>query len=283
MRLLWLADVLRAAGLTVVEHAGWQNRAAAGSWSPTYGVVHATAAPRSQADDVQARIVRDGRPGLPGPIAVACVDRAGRWHVLAAGRCNTTLVGTAGPFAGQGNTSAIGVEACNDNVTEPWPDVQYDAYVRGWAAICRRLGWAAGRLVGHKEHTPGHKTDPTFNMTNFRTAVTRAMEDDVNITDRVPWPNSKIRARMVAAGWNPAGLTISELLTYTFEFAAEDLAPDELDAVEAAAAEGARAGVLASADALAAAVVARLPPDLDLTKADVEAAVRAVFADAGAA
>jgi hypothetical protein len=180
MAITWLADVLRGAGLTVVEHAGWKTRAIDGDWSPRYGIVHATAAPRSQSDTDQIRIVRDGRTGLRGPIANACVDRAGRWHVLAAGRCNTTIEGTAGPYQGLGNTYALGVEACNDNVDEPWLAVQYDSYVRGWAAIARKLGWTPERLRGHKEHTPGHKTDPTFNMTAFRGRVAAVLAGEDN-------------------------------------------------------------------------------------------------------
>lgn len=183
-RLLWLADVLRAAGLTVVEHAGWQTHARPGDWDPLYGVVHATAAPRTQTDSVQIGIVRNGRSDLPGPIANACVDRLGRWHVLSAGRCNTTLAGTAGPYKGLGNTNGLGVEACNDNQGEPWPAVQYDAYVRGEAAICRRLGWTAAHLVGHKEHCPGRKTDPTFDMDRFRRDVAAVLNgDDVAFDD----------------------------------------------------------------------------------------------------
>lgn len=178
MRITWLAGVLRAAGLTVVEHAGWEARAVAGTWEPRFGIVHATAAPAGQDDDVQVRIVRDGRTDLTGPIANACVDRAGRWHVLAAGRCNTTVAGTAGPYDGRGNSGALGVEACNDNRSEPWPPVQYDSYVRGWAAIARRLGWSAQQLRGHKEHTPGRKTDPTFDMRAFRSHVQAAIEED---------------------------------------------------------------------------------------------------------
>jgi hypothetical protein len=180
MAITWLADVLRAAGLTVVEHAGWRTRAVDGSWSPRYGIVHATAAPRTQSDTDQVRIVRDGRTGLRGPIANACVDRAGRWHVLAAGRCNTTIEGTAGPYQGLGNTYALGVEACNDNVDEPWMAVQYDAYVRGWAAIARKLGWTSERLRGHKEHTPGHKTDPNFSMATFRSRVAAVLAGEDN-------------------------------------------------------------------------------------------------------
>jgi len=188
MTLTWLADELRAAGLVVVEHPGWTTHARPGGWDPRFGVVHATAAPRAQADDVQVRVVRDGRADLPGPIANAVIDRQGRWHVVSAGRCNSTLAGTAGPYRGKGNTYALSTEACNDNRGEPWPDVQYASYVRGWAAWCRRLGWNPGRLVGHKEHTPGRKTDPTFDMDRFRAdvaAVLAGEDDDMQLTDKV--------------------------------------------------------------------------------------------------
>lgn len=175
MTLPWLADVLRSAGLTVVEHPDWKTHDRSGDWTPRFGVVHATAAPISQADSTQIRVVRDGRSDLPGPIANAVIDRKGVWHVVGGGRCNSTLVGTAGPFEGLGNTYALSTEGCNNNSTESWPDVQYTAYVRGWAAWCKRLGWTAAKLVGHKEHTPGHKTDPTFNMDRFRQDVTRVL------------------------------------------------------------------------------------------------------------
>ncbi len=186
MRLLWLAEVLRDAGLTVVEHDGWRERGWE-PWEPRYGIVHATAAPRTQSDADQVRIVRDGHSALNGPIANCCVDRTSRWHVLASGRCNTALTGWAGPADGLGNTYLLGVEACNNNnrpgePPEPWPDGQYQAYARGWAAICRRMGWPASRCVGHKEHQPGDKSDPTFNMATFRSRVAAYMEDDMALT-----------------------------------------------------------------------------------------------------
>ncbi|MFC6017209.1 N-acetylmuramoyl-L-alanine amidase [Plantactinospora solaniradicis] len=187
MALTWLADELRKAGLTVVEHSNWKTHDRPGSWSPTFGVIHATAAPKSQADSVQISVVRNGRSDLPGPIANATIDRAGVWHVLSAGRCNSTLAGTAGPYKGKGNTYALSTEACNDNRSEPWPDVQYRSYVRGWAAWCRRLGWPASRLVGHKEHTPGRKTDPSFNMATFRRDVAAVLaggeDDEMSVED----------------------------------------------------------------------------------------------------
>lgn len=179
MRVLWLADVLTAAGLDVVQHDGWRTRGFE-PWSPRYGIVHATAAPRTQPDSTQIAIVRDGHKGLAGPIANAVVDRSGRWHVVASGRCNTAKTGWAGPAAGLGNTHLLGVEACNDNVSEPWPAAQYEAYVVGWAAICGRMDWDAGKCVGHREHQPGDKSDPTFSMDAFRHRVAAVMGDDVS-------------------------------------------------------------------------------------------------------
>lgn len=207
MRATWLADVLRDAGLEVIEHAGWKYHDTGGTWSPSFGVVHATAAPRAQADSVQVDVVRNGRAGLPGPIANCVVTRDGRWHVVAAGRCNTTLPGTAGPFKGQGNTYALGVEGCNDNRAEPWPDEQYRSYVRGWAAICRRLGWTAARLVGHREHTPGHKTDPTFDMDRFRADVAAVL---VGEDDDMPLSETDLD-RIAEAVWTrPHGTKLTE-------------------------------------------------------------------------
>jgi hypothetical protein len=215
----WLADVLRDGGLTVVEHDGWKTHKRPGTWNPVCGIVHATAAPTWQSDDVQIGIVRNGRSDLVGPIANATVDRLGRWHVLSAGRCNTTLEGTAGRFRGIGNTGALGVEACNDNRGEPWPAQQYESYARGWAAICRRLGWRPERLAGHKEHTPGHKTDPTFDMDIFRDRVGYYLDggDDMALSDDdrlllkqtraavlgMRWLWGKDRAEFLSAGGDP--------------------------------------------------------------------------------
>jgi N-acetyl-anhydromuramyl-L-alanine amidase AmpD len=176
----WLAQVLRDAGLQVVEHTNWKVRARPGIWRPEYGVIHATAAPARQPDITQVRLVRDGHSQLSGPIANACIDRAGTWHILSGGKCNSTQTGWAGPWKGHGNSGALSTEACNNNGRtgepfETWPAHQYQSYVTGWAAWCRRLGWGPARLVGHKEHNPGNKTDPTFDMGRFRADVGRLL------------------------------------------------------------------------------------------------------------
>lgn len=279
----WLADALRAAGLDVVEHANWQTRERPGNWDPRFIVVHATAAPRSQDDDTQVRVVRDGRADLRGPIANACIDRRGRWHVLSAGRCNTTVTGTAGQFGGLGNTHALGIEACNDNglgsPPEAWPDVQYRSYVRGVAAICKRMGWPASRAVGHKEHTPGHKTDPTFSMSRFRADVAAALagnleEDDVSQADvisafRQPELQELVKDLISQAlhGENVggSGTTYAVMMQRIYNTVLAEAARDEealqrlLVALQQTSAIDVTALAAAMAPALAAQIVPRLP------------------------
>lgn len=181
-RLLWLADVLRAAGLTVHEVDGWRTRGS-DSYGPVRGVIyHATAdkansGPADARDDAGAvAVIRDGRPGLAGPIACAYVNREGDWFLIAAGRCNTVKTGVAGPLKGIGNSNIVGVEAENDNRGEPWPEVQLQSLRVGFAAILDRLGLSTARLAGHYEHQPPpDKSDPFgIDMNVFRAQVAAA-------------------------------------------------------------------------------------------------------------
>lgn len=192
MRALWLPDALRAAGLTVVEVPGWRDLGS-GDWNPTGGIVHATAdgaAANPVADGLDdagaIRVIRNGRRGLRGPIANCYQNRAGVWHVIAAGRCNTALRGTHGPLRGLGNYNLLGIEHENNNRGEPWPDVQMRSAVVGWAAICRQMRWPAARLAGHKEHDPRRKTDPLgIDMAKFRADVAATLAgDDEDMVDK---------------------------------------------------------------------------------------------------
>ncbi len=81
----------------------------------------------------------------------------------------------------------------------------------------------------------------------------------------------------IPAGMSTLGVLNEIVLTVRSIAAKVDIGPTELAAITAAV----QAGVAASADDLVAAIVAKLPPDQDLTKADVVTAVRSVFADAG--
>ncbi|MFY1672061.1 N-acetylmuramoyl-L-alanine amidase [Plantactinospora sp. WMMB334] len=172
MRLLWLADVLRSAGLTVHEVGGWRSRGST-SFDPHGIIIHETRGSLHSTDAGEIYVLLNGSATAPPPIAQLYLSRTGHWHVIASGRCNHVRVGWAGPFKGVGNSGLIGIEA-QHALGEPWTDRQYDSYVRGVAALRKRTGWGIG---GHKEHQPGGyghssvKTDPSFNMDQFRRDV----------------------------------------------------------------------------------------------------------------
>src|SRR5690606_1124945 len=71
----------------------------------------------------------------------------------------------------------IGIEAEN-NGTEGWSPKQYDAYVRGVAAILRKLGYGSSRVIGHKEWSGASqgKWDPGgMDMNKFRADVQKVI------------------------------------------------------------------------------------------------------------
>src|SRR5205814_7364170 len=59
------------------------------------------------------------------------------------------------------------------NPQDEWPEVQLDAYHRGVAAILKQIGARENMCCGHKEYAlpKGRKSDPTFDMPQFRSAV----------------------------------------------------------------------------------------------------------------
>lgn len=176
----FLADVLRGAGLNVVEHAGWQRRGRGPLSSVSAVVAHHTGGPR--ADNPRARstpslqLIIDGRGGpnpLAGPLSNLYLARDGTFHVVAAGRCNH-----AGASLWRGvrdlNWHSLGIEAENaGDGTDPWPAVQVDAYCRGVAALLRHVGLPADAFCGHKECAlpKGRKIDPSLDMAALRGRV----------------------------------------------------------------------------------------------------------------
>jgi hypothetical protein len=162
VRVLWLADVLRDAGCEVVEVDGWHTRGR--ELDIAYGViVHDTVTTAGWSDEAVDRLLVNGRPDLPGPLAQLGVDRQGRFRVVASGRAN---------HAGYGNVwgnSSIGIEVyCAGGLSgreEPWNDAQYAAVVAGTRAILDRLGHGPSdfynpRVAGHREVDPDRKIDP---------------------------------------------------------------------------------------------------------------------------
>ena len=185
MRLLWLPEVIRDAGLQVIEVDGWQDRGREFT-RPIAGIVaHHTATPAAAKGDYPSlRVVRDGRPDLKGPLAQLGLGRSGVVYVIASGVANNA---GAGSWPGiRGNSDTIGVEAEHPGGTAPWAGVQYDAYVRLCAALCGHLRLPVGRVIGHKEWAPGRKFDPTFDMGRFRGDIENALNETRRPTMYLP-------------------------------------------------------------------------------------------------
>lgn len=168
---LFLADLLRAWGLKVVEMPGWKTWGN-GDFGYIKGIIaHHTGANNTSAAYIarnprlnnqlssQIHLGRDGTVTLCG-VGVA-------WH---AGR---------GAFPGwqtnNANWESIGIEAVSDG-RSPWPDAQMVAYRKTCAAILWHLGHKStvDHLLGHKEYSGAAqgKWDPGgIDMTKFRAEV----------------------------------------------------------------------------------------------------------------
>jgi hypothetical protein len=177
MRLDWIADCLRAAGLRVAEVDGWRTRGH-GDMGDVLGVLcHHTGGLR-QGDHPSLGVVRDGRSDLAGPLSALVLGRDGTFYVVAAGK---SWHAGRGAWQGvtDGNAHFIGIEAENTGGPDdrPWPAVQIDAYVRGVAALLRHIGRDESWCVGHKEYAlpKGRKDDPDFDMDAFRGRVRAAL------------------------------------------------------------------------------------------------------------
>ena len=175
--LIWLSDVLKAAGLKVSLVDGWEGRGR-GDAGPTLGVLcHHTAGPRN-GNMPSLNTLIQGRSDLPGPLAQLGLGRDGTYYVIAAGKCNHAGTGNWKGVT-TGNTNFIGIEAENTGLSDdsPWPEIQMDAYRRGVAAILLHAERTVEFCAGHKEYAlpAGRKSDPDFDMVAFRTAVAAIM------------------------------------------------------------------------------------------------------------
>jgi hypothetical protein len=166
-----LVDRLRSKGLRVREVSGWQTRGKSGLY-PKGIIAHATAGSRTSTTEGELRVLLNGSSTAPPPIAQFLLARDGEVLVVASGLCYHVGSGWLG------NDELIGIEAVNANDGEPYPAVQYEAYVTLVAAICEHYGWPANQVKGHYEVSSTGKTDPRFvpsrvkvGMDDFRARV----------------------------------------------------------------------------------------------------------------
>ncbi|QGJ92022.1 lysin A [Gordonia phage Keelan] len=192
---VWLPDVLRAAGLRCDIWPGAFNNGH-GDFGNIWGVV--------------AHHTGSNNAGPGGIANHPTLGLASQLHLSRTGVYTLCGVGIA-YHAGQGswpglptnnaNGYTIGIEAANDG-TSGWPAAQYNAYVRGVAAILKRLGHNSSRVIGHKEWGAIQgKWDPGgIDMKRFRNDVAAAMNNKpapvINLIDQEakenPWVGKRI-------------------------------------------------------------------------------------------
>lgn len=185
MQLLWLADVIRAGGMTVVEYTGWKTRGSE-EYGNVFGIIvhHTASNPNSKPADEARIIAITGTERSDPPISELMLDREGVVWVLASGRATGVITGTAGPLKGYSDRNVLQIEACNSG-SEGWTTKQYNAYVQLCAILVahQATGYTVPveKVVGHKEHQPGLKTDPSFDMDKFRTDIRNYSEGGITL------------------------------------------------------------------------------------------------------
>jgi hypothetical protein len=164
---VWLPEVLRNAGLTVNEYPGWRDRGH-GDFGSIWGVV----AHHTGSYGASARGIAE-HPEL-GLCSQLHLSAEGVYTICGAGVAWHAGMGSyPGLPTNNANQCTIGIEAANDG-RSGWSDAQYDAYVRGVAAILDHLGHDSSHVIGHKEWAAASqgKWDPGgIDMDDFRRDV----------------------------------------------------------------------------------------------------------------
>lgn len=176
MKLLWLADVLRAAGQKVQEVPGWETRGRPYTYRPHAVLWHHTAGPEFESPTSRTpslRIVIEGRAGIPGPLSQLYLAPDSVWYVVAAGYANHAGRGSY-PGIDRGNPELLGIEV-EESGDGDWIPDQLKALRVGTAAIMAHAGWDL--MIGHKEWTD-RKVDPAgLDMDYERRLVARMIEE----------------------------------------------------------------------------------------------------------
>ncbi len=159
-----LAQVLRSAGLSVVEVADWKTRARGSggfaSGRPTHIMWHHTASNTTPANDVNYMCY----VSPDEPIANLLFARDGSVWVMAAGATNTNGEGVdtwgGGVPDDSMNTHAIGCEIANTGTGEPYPNAQQNSVSAAAKVLGAHYGIPSHNHRAHFEWAPGRKIDP---------------------------------------------------------------------------------------------------------------------------
>jgi hypothetical protein len=146
----WIPDALRRFQLKVELEPGWETRGSI-NFNPQGVVAHHT----GSNGDLRVTL-RDGRPGLSGPLCNVQFCRDGSCRVIAAGRANHA--GKGGYRELSGNGQVLGIEADSDGAS--WTPAQRELYPTLVAALLSGIGRDESWCCGHKEWAPKRKPDP---------------------------------------------------------------------------------------------------------------------------
>lgn len=187
-----LANILRDAGLPVVEVAGWRTRGAELADIRAI-MLHHTAASSAGFKNNNAPslgVVRDGRPGISGPLSQFVLGRDGTWYVVASGLANHAGNGSGwGLPTNNANKYTLGIEAESTGLGSDWTPEQLKNYPKGVAALCKAFGLAWHRVLAHKEWAPTRKIDPAGwpgEIDGFRSTVKNILEGKEDGLDMTP-------------------------------------------------------------------------------------------------
>ena len=163
-----LANRLRAAGLSVVEVDGWQNRGSS-DFNPRGSVNHHTAGPKD-GNIPSLNTLIYGRSDLPGPLCNVAQARNNDIYVIASGRANHA--GSGGWKGLSGNSSVYGLEIEHTGTSsESWSEDRVNTAARVHAALLRGKA-DASMVCQHKEWAPSRKIDAyNANGDTFRSRV----------------------------------------------------------------------------------------------------------------
>jgi hypothetical protein len=176
-----LPETLRAAGLTVVEVEGWQNRgrpASTGHFNPRgLQVTHHTAATSSAANPAPGlQTLIQGRSDLPGPLCQTAIAYDGTVYVVAAGRANVN--GRKRPVPNWPESDGNEQMGCEviTNGTQPLPAAQVHAIAVHNKVMLDHFGREAdGYLYRHEDISLTGKWDIGNRTTEQLRADVRAI------------------------------------------------------------------------------------------------------------
>lgn len=164
-------------GRNLLPYAGWTIRGVS-TFDPKASVNHHTAG-AAKGILPSLNVLLYGRPGIPGPLCNAALDRLARVHLIAAGKANHA--GKGGWRGVSGNSNCWGLEVEHIGLpSEMVTDEQWAAMHKWHAACCDYSNFPSSMVCQHFEWAPARKIDFVKPITDphlFRRRVQDALSN----------------------------------------------------------------------------------------------------------